>query len=152
MVNRKLAAVLCWGTIAFSLPSFYSFPAHAEEISKSNQAEVASVGSTVVSASKLFKISFETDPSTIPLNAFHTWTLTIQDADGAPVTDAEIGIGGGMPAHGHGLPTQPKMTKNLGNGKYLIEGFKFPMPGQWEINFNIKSGGKEDKATVPLDI
>src|SRR5215212_8750986 len=35
--------------------------------------------------------------------------VTIADASGRPVEDATITIDGGMPEHGHGLPTRPRM-------------------------------------------
>jgi len=68
------------------------------------------------------------------------------------VTDAEIAIDGGMPAHGHGLPTEPEVVKNLGNGSYLVEGVKFSMPGEWVMTFTIKSGDKEDVVVVEFGL
>ena len=85
------------------------------------------------------------------MNVFHAWTLTVQTADGKPVTDAEVVVSGGMPLHGHGLQSTPT-AKNLGNGQYLIEGVKFFMPGRWEMNFTIKSSGKEDTITFVAEI
>lgn len=100
----------------------------------------------------VFKVSYATDPAVIPLNAFHTWTLTVRNASGEPITDAVITVKGGMPLHGHGLPSEPRVTKNLGDGSYLIEGVKFMMPGEWEMTFTVKSGGKEDSATFAVTI
>src|SRR5690606_32040715 len=34
-------------------------------------------------------------------------TLTVRGPDGKPVTKAKVAVDGGMPQHGHGLPTQP---------------------------------------------
>ncbi len=49
-----------------------------------------------------------------------------------------------MPQHGHGLPTRPQVTKNLGNGDYLVEGMKFQMGGWWVVDFTIDTAGKHD--------
>ena len=107
-------------------------------------------GAAAPGASKgLFSVAYKTDMGSLPLNKIHAWTITVTDAQGKPVTDAEISIDGGMPAHGHGLPTQPEVTKNLGDGSYLVEGVKFSMPGEWVMTFTVKSGGKED--TVVLE-
>ncbi len=57
---------------------------------------------------------------------------------------------GGMPQHGHGLPTKPRITKNLGDGKYLVEGMRFSMNGWWEIKFDIDSGNRKDSVTFNL--
>jgi hypothetical protein len=99
-----------------------------------------------------FSVAYTTDPAVIPVNAFHTWTITVTDMDGNPVNDAEISVDGGMPAHGHGLPTQPEVTKQLGDGKYLIEGVKFSMPGDWEMKFTIKAGGMEETVVRTVEV
>ena len=41
-----------------------------------------------------------------------TVRVAIADAAGEPVDDATIGIDGGMPQHGHGLPTRPRVTSD----------------------------------------
>ena len=34
-----------------------------------------------------------------------------------------------MPEHNHGFPTAPRVTENLGEGDYLLEGMRFNMGG-----------------------
>ncbi|HEX8617126.1 MAG TPA: FixH family protein, partial [Thermoanaerobaculia bacterium] len=53
-----------------------------------------------------------------PLKARRMMTLqvSLRDAAGNPVDGAQIEIDGGMPQHGHGLPTKPRVTKNHGDG------------------------------------
>ncbi len=55
-----------------------------------------------------------------------------------------------MPQHGHGLPTEPEVTQELGDGYYIVEGMKFSMPGWWIINFHIKTQDDEDSVTFNL--
>ena len=57
-----------------------------------------------------------------------------------------------MPAHGHGLPTEPRVTANLGDGDYRVEGMKFHMQGDWVVTFAISAGGKEDIATLEFQL
>jgi cytochrome c peroxidase len=78
------------------------------------------------------------------INQLHSWQLRLSTADGAPVTAAHFEVGGGMPQHGHGLPTKPRVTRELGNGVYLIEGMKFSMTGWWEIRLGIEAGRGHD--------
>ncbi|WDR01771.1 hypothetical protein PSQ19_13650 [Devosia algicola] len=66
--------------------------------------------------------SLAPDHSPIPVGAIHNWTVRITQLDGEPVDAATITIDGGMPQHGHGLPTRPVVTTDLGNGSHLIEG------------------------------
>jgi hypothetical protein len=107
---------------------------------------------TRASENGLFTASFSPQADPIPLNRIHSWRLHVQDAGSAPVTDAAIVVGGGMPQHGHGLPTAPRVTQNLGGGDYLVEGLRFQMRGWWVVSFTITSGGKTDTVTFNLDL
>ena len=63
---------------------------------------------------------------------YDTWRLVIRDADSNQgVSPVRVVVGGGMEAHGHGLPTQPQVTEHLGDGQYQLEGLKFNMAGSW---------------------
>jgi hypothetical protein len=78
--------------------------------------------------------------------------VTIRDAEGHPIDDAEMSIDGGMPQHGHGLPTRPRVTRSLGEGGYLIEGVRFTMGGWWEFKLTIVSPRGADTITFNLDL
>lgn len=92
----------------------------------------------------LFKVSYQPSTGAIPVNQMHEWTLHVETADGDPVEDAVINVDGDMPQHGHGLPTRPQVTQNLGNGDYLLEGMKFQMGGWWVMDFTITAVGQTD--------
>ncbi|QAU33051.1 FixH family protein [Janthinobacterium sp. 17J80-10] len=83
----------------------------------------------------------------IVINKMHAWEIRLQSQSGEPVQHARITVDGGMPQHGHGFPTQPRVTKELGGGRYLLEGMKFSMPGWWEIKLTIDSTYGTDKVT-----
>ncbi len=51
-----------------------------------------------------------------------------------------------------GLPTEPKVTQNLGGGDYLVEGMKFHMQGQWVVTFQITAGNREDTVTFEFGL
>jgi hypothetical protein len=99
-----------------------------------------------------FKVTYTSDPAGVPIGSLISWQLQVLTAAGEPVKDAEITVAGDMPEHGHGLPTMPQVTKNLGDGKYLVEGIKFSMPGWWTMTFTIKSGDKTDSVTFNLQL
>jgi hypothetical protein len=87
-------------------------------------------------------------PTAAPaINQMHSWTVRVKDADGSPVTGASLAVGGGMPQHGHGLPTKPRVTREIESGTYLVEGMKFSMPGWWNIKFDIRDLQGNDKVT-----
>lgn len=78
--------------------------------------------------------------------------VTVINDSGRPVSDATLTIDGGMPEHGHGLPTRPRVTRNLGDGDYEIEGVRFNMGGWWEFKVSIASGGLADTVTFNLGL
>src|SRR5512138_3798473 len=99
---------------------------------------------TRTSEDGLFKVSYAPSTGTVPVNQMHQWTLHVETADGQPVEDATITLDGGMPQHGHGLPTNPQVTKYLGNGDYLVEGLKFQMGGWWVMDLVITDQDQSD--------
>jgi hypothetical protein len=101
-------------------------------------------------AQGLYSVRFTSRLDPIRINETHAWTLHVETSAGKPVDNAQITVDGGMPAHGHGLPTQPKVTQNLGKGDYLVEGMRFNMPGAWIVTFVISVGGQSDKVTFDL--
>ncbi len=66
------------------------------------------------------------------------------------IDNAKIRIGGGMPDHGHDLPMAPNMSKNLGGGKYLVEGIKFNMAGWRQVRFDTHAQHHKGKVAFNL--
>lgn len=81
-----------------------------------------------------------------------TVRVVVRDADGRAIDEAQISIDGGMPQHGHGLPTRPRVTRNLGDGMYEIEGVRFNMGGWWEFKLAIAGSRGADTVTFNLDL
>ncbi|EKF19639.1 FixH family protein [Nitratireductor pacificus] len=110
------------------------------------------VSYNTVSADGLYQVMFETDVEPVPVGETHSWVLSLTTPEGAPVSDATILIDGGMPAHGHGLPTAPQVSENLGEGRYRIEGMRFNMGGHWEIRIAISAPPGDDSAVFNLEL
>jgi YtkA-like protein len=92
-----------------------------------------------------------------PATALHprqmqTIRVTVRDAEGRAIDEAQISIDGGMPQHGHGLPTRPRVTRNLGDGMYEVEGVRFNMGGWWEFKLAIAGSRGADTVTFNLDL
>lgn len=81
------------------------------------------------------------------INQLHVWRVLLTTPAGVPVAQARIGVDGGMPQHGHGLPTKPQVTRELPDGGYLVEGMKFSMTGWWEIKLAIDGPAGADRVT-----
>ena len=82
----------------------------------------------------------------------HTIRVAIVDREGRAVVGAWLTIDGGMPEHGHGLPTRPRMTRALGAGAYEIDGVRFNMGGWWEFKLTIASELGNDTVTFNLGL
>src|SRR4051812_16470783 len=102
------------------------------------------LATTRLSSQGVYRVTYAPRRAPIAINQLHSWTIHIATADGRPVTDAAITVDGDMSQHGHGLPTQPLVTKHLGNGDYLVEGMKFQMGGWWVVDFTIDAAGQHD--------
>ena len=86
-------------------------------------------------------------PEAPAINQIHAWKVKVALPDGQPVTAARIAVDGGMPQHGHGLPTQPLVRRQVGEGTYLLEGMKFSMTGWWEVKLALEAAQGPDKVT-----
>ena len=105
---------------------------------------------TRLSNSGLYRVQLSPEAMPIKVRQMHVWTVTLQTAAGAPVTEASIAIDGGMPQHGHGLPTAPQVTKELGDGRYQIEGVKFNMRGWWTFELAVDGADGADVVTFNI--
>ena len=134
-MNRTIASLL--GIAAFvSLFAACSTPPADLDLSQTH----ASVG-------KKFVVSLEPPATSAAINQIHSWKIRLRSPAGLPVAHAHIAVDGGMPQHGHGLPTQPEVTQELGDGVYLLEGMKFSMTGWWEIKLAIQTPEASDTVT-----
>jgi YtkA-like len=94
-----------------------------------------------------FVVALQPPATPAAINQIHSWQIKLTTPAGLPVTHAQIAVDGGMPQHGHGLPTRPQVTRELADGTYLLEGMKFSMTGWWEVKLAIQSAQGSDKVT-----
>jgi hypothetical protein len=145
MANRKRNLTVLWavpailavgGAVAYAANMMGPAPADLD------------YATTQQSAAGTFTATIEPPAAPIAMNQIHTWTIDVSRTDGTPVDVAEITVDGGMPQHGHGLPTTPQVTKDLGGGRFEVEGMKFNMPGWWVVNVHVG----DDEATFNLSL
>ncbi|HPE58869.1 MAG TPA: FixH family protein [Thiolinea sp.] len=87
-------------------------------------------------------LSCKTPPGT---DGFQDCHIQVQDRAGAPANPDNILVDGGMPMHGHGLPTSPVATRMDQTGYYRIEGLRYNMPGAWVLGFLIQTEEHQEK-------
>jgi hypothetical protein len=84
------------------------------------------------------------------INQMHSWKIRLATADGRPVKGAVFVVDGGMPQHGHGYPTQPRVTRELDDGTYVLDGMKFSMPGWWDLRLGIRAEPGADQVAFNI--
>ena len=104
------------------------------------------------SATGLYRGRIIPDGDSIPTGRLQRWTLHLETTNGAPVDVATVTVDGGMPQHGHGLPTKPQVTRALGEGNHLVEGMKFNMGGWWVVKFRVNSTAGNDSLVFNLSL
>ena len=99
-----------------------------------------------------YRATIRPQGDSIPQGRLQKWTLHLETAAGTPVDTATVTVDGGMPQHGHGLPTRPQVTRVLGNGDHLVEGMKFNMGGWWVVKFHVDAAAGRDSVVFNLSL
>ncbi len=94
-----------------------------------------------------FVVTLQPPSPPAALQQLHSWQVQLASPTGQPVAGARLSVDGGMPQHGHGLPTRPQVRPGLSAGSYVIEGVKFSMTGWWEIKLAIDTPQGADRVT-----
>ena len=110
------------------------------------------LGRTRVTEGGAYRASFTPEGGSIRVGRMHAWRLHVETVEGAAIDSASIAVDGGMPQHGHGLPTKPRVTRTLGGGDYLVSGMKFNMGGWWIVTFKVRAAGAADSVTFNLKL
>lgn len=92
------------------------------------------------------------EPGPITMGEPQTWTVEVTMTDGSAVGVNDITVDGGMPRHGHGLPTEPRVARDLGDGRFEVENLLFTMAGWWVVNIHVETPAGEDQATFNLTL
>ncbi|MEP7382109.1 MAG: FixH family protein [Gemmatimonadota bacterium] len=100
----------------------------------------------------LYRATIVPDGDSIPQGTLQKWTLHLETTNGALVDSAAVTVNGGMPRHGHGLPTKPLVTTSLGHGDHRVEGLKFNMGGWWVVRFAIRAPSGADTVVFNLKL
>ena len=107
---------------------------------------------TRASEGGLYRATIRPHGDSIPRGRLQRWTLHLETADGRALDSAAIAVDGGMPQHGHGLPTKPRVTRALGNGDHLVEGMKFNMGGWWVVMFRVSAAPGQDSVVFNVKL
>jgi hypothetical protein len=99
------------------------------------------------SAAGAYRVALVPPAQAPAVNQLHSWKVKLATPDGFPVRGAQFVVDRGMPQQGHGLPTQPRVPRELADGTYQLDGMKFSMTGWWEVKLAIQGPQGPDKVT-----
>lgn len=133
-----LAVVLVAAAAVFLAMRFFMAPPEGLDTARSKPT-----------ASGLYVVSIEPEEEPLRQGPLHAWIATVTTPDGQPVVGARLGVDGGMPQHGHGLPTRPQAS-DIGDGRYRIEGVRFNMGGWWVLRLAVEGPAGSDQAEFNL--
>ena len=139
---------------ATSSPTPVAMPTAEPSVSEPSPTAtpVPNLQAGVMSEDGLFRASWESRPAAPAINELHEWVLHVETVDGEPAAGAIVSVNGDMPAHGHGMPTDPQVTADLGDGDYLVEGMSFQMGGYWIVDVTVTFEGETDLVRFGLDL
>jgi hypothetical protein len=138
-VGIVVLAIIALPAIAFLFMTIWMAPPDDLDLAR----EKRTAGGT-------YDVSISPEVEPFERGTLHAWIVTVRTPGGEPVEDATLTIDGGMPQHGHGLPTAPAVTAVLGDGRYRVEGVRFNMGGWWEFKVNVAASAGEDNVTFNL--
>lgn len=104
-----------------------------------------------ISSGGVYTVTLEPEDELVK-RRLQTVRVRVLDAAAQPVENASFVVDGGMPEHGHGLPTKPRVTRHHGGGVYDIEGVRFNMGGWWELKLAIDSSAGRDSVVFNIDL
>jgi len=99
-----------------------------------------------------YLVSLRPGAAPVRINQWQEWLIRVARRDGAPLAVREVALDGGMPAHGHGLPTAPAVTATGSSGEFVARGVRFNMAGRWELRVLVADGDGADAAVFPVDV
>ena len=140
---QKLTASLSIVTAAVALTGCMFFAKPPKELDYSR---------TRTSEGGLYRWTIKPQGDSIPKGKLQRWTLHLETVEGMAVDSVKIAVDGGMPQHGHGLPTKPRVTRDLGNGDHIVDGMKFNMGGWWVVKFRLDAKTGADSLVFNLSL
>jgi len=96
-----------------------------------------------------YRLAWRSDPAPVPVGRLFALEVAVcpRGAGGA----ATLAVDARMPGHGHGMNYKPSV-KPAGDGRYRVEGMMFHMPGQWELAFELREGGRTERLVQPVAV
>ena len=104
------------------------------------------------SRQNIYHASIRPFKTPVPIGELHDWLIHLTTISGELFIPEQLVIKGGMPGHGHGFPVEPKISRYLGNGDFLLQGVKFNMTGDWQLRLGVNGPAGWDTITFSISV
>jgi hypothetical protein len=113
----------------------------------------AEPGIDLTSSGGTYIVHVSPPPKAFPLNQMFAITFSVHLRNGSAIaSDAiRVSVDAAMPAHHHGMTTQPKVIANS-DGTFTARGLLLHMSGQWELYIDITCAGLTERAQVGVTL
>lgn len=100
-----------------------------------------------------YYVAYRVKEEEIELNELFTLDVVIVNSneDRREVPDVEIEVDARMPAHRHGMSTEPKVRRT-GESRFEVEGMMFHMLGHWALTVDVSQKGVTERAQFDLEL
>jgi hypothetical protein len=106
-------------------------------------------GTGLVLFSSQHMVALRPDPIRVEVGMPFNLIMNVCTKKGEP---AElVSVDAIMPAHKHGMNYAPTIVPGV-DGRYRVEGLLFHMPGDWELIFDVRSGGETERMTHGMEV
>ena len=150
----RRAVIRTW--VALSFAAFAALGCDAREAAPAARAGAGSPPSPArlerTGESGLYRVAIAPEGGAIPLRTMHAWVVEVATVAGEPFSPTRLAFDGGMPQHGHGLPSAPRVTRSVGAGQFLVEGVKFHMGGDWTLRVEVVGPSGADVAVFHVQV
>lgn len=106
---------------------------------------------SIASNAGAYVVEYACEPEPIPLNEPFSIELRVRAADGSVPDGLELAFDARMPEHRHGMRVVPEV-RELGEGRFRVEGARLHMPGAWELHFDLTRGAITERAQARVEL
>lgn len=104
---------------------------------------------TLLTGSGTYAVEFRTLPARVPLNEPFEIEFRLRRTDGAPLGEVRCEVDATMPAHRHGMLRAPTVD-SYPDGSFRARGMLLHMTGEWVFTFDVRRGGRTERAQWAL--
>lgn len=99
-----------------------------------------------------YRVTVRPEGDAVPVGELHNWLIRVETVDGELFIPRQLVLLAGMPEHGHGLASSPRVTQYLESGDFLVEGVRFQMTGLWDIVVHVTGPRGPDTANFTMEL